>query len=337
MLHLQLKRSAVACNVYVSAGLPQYADVLMRLLLETQDQCCRINSRMRQEKNHAVIMLVHAFSDGPYDRSSFHIAGTPHLVADVASRLAKNAIQTLEQEKLTSLCDMSGGVTAHPTVGLVDHVSVLPLPGTDKHHDQGGINQNFGLVASTTSETGKVARQIGDALEVLGVDVLYYGNAHPSQKPLADVRRESTQFFNTSNTHKQDKGKATVGAPEFFTENYNIRLRPGTPKKIAHSLTKHVRERDGGLRFVEALTLPYSQERYEVACNLLNTDVTSMRDIEARLKTWEHAAGDWIETSYRVGTTVQMNLDALAGAQTKMGEESYNQLVRERFHSRIME
>jgi glutamate formiminotransferase len=370
------KMIVVACNVYVSAGRPHYRDLLKGMLIEAQDHCRRLNRNSMPATigiNDNKVVLVHAFCDGPYDRSSFHIAGSPESVVDVASSLATHAVQRLEEElhKHTQAQQQQPKVdistsTAHPTVGLVDHVSVLPLTATTITAAADGnssttSNSKTTTTSATTSNittdaypiTGWVAHQIGRALDAVGVDVLYYGYATPSQTPLATVRRELTTFFQgptSYNRHKENnnddvdddnhRGQATVGAPEYFTENYNIRLRPMTPKSVARSLTKHLRTREGtGLPFVEALTLPYNNNddsthhRYEVACNLLNPEVTSTADIQERLKSWEHAREGWIETSYRVGTTAEMCWKAWREVHTSDGEETHNRSVMERFET----
>mmetsp|Transcript_27566 Transcript_27566/g.75212 ORF Transcript_27566/g.75212 Transcript_27566/m.75212 type:complete len:364 (-) Transcript_27566:98-1189(-) len=352
-------RALVACNIYVSAGgNPLHKDLLLRLLTETQEHCRRTNkselSKQGKElKQKERVVVVHAFRDGPYDRSSFHLAGSPALVADVGSSLAGRAIEALTRfdasyynQSINTMTrtqssnapraeetNDNGSTSAgqrHPTVGLVDHVSVLPLE-----------DETAGSI------TGSVAREIGEIMKTVGADVLYYGNAHPSGKELAVVRRESTRFFDTSSANPpvavtNTAGQVTVGAPPRFVENFNIRLQPRVPKKMARTLTESVRERSGrGLPHVEALTLKYGPDQYEVACNLLDPTVTSSNDIEKRMRIWEKGqeiedvvgSYDLIETAYRVGTTEGMCLDALHKATTDYGERAHNDIVRKRLEA----
>jgi len=358
-------RVIVACNIYVSAGgTLLHRDLLLRLLTETQEHCRRSNKNETQSQSTTMkeqqrVAVVHAFRDGPYDRSSFHLAGSPALVADVGSSLAGRAIRSLSlletncdndeksDDAMTGMdgCDASHPQESntnetieqrHPTVGLVDHVSVLPLKDE-----------------AATSITGSVARDIGEAIKALGADVLYYGRAHPSGKELAAVRRESTRFFESSKSNSNSllatvstkaAGQVTVGAPPRFVENYNIRLQPNVGKKIARTLTESVRERSGrGLPSVEALTLKYGQDQYEVACNLLDPTVTSSKDIENRMRLWEkqqqrqnedtEESLGLIETAYRVGTTTDMCLEALREVSTEDGEIAHNNLVLKRLET----
>lgn len=85
------------------------------------------------------------------------------------------------------------------------------------------------------------------------------------------------------------------------------------PEKTAQSLTKRVRERDGGLPGVEAVTLPYSNERWEVACNLSQPNVASSDDIDNLVKSLQddNKAQDFVEMAYRVGTTAEQCRQAI--------------------------
>lgn len=329
----------MACNVYISAGgHPNHRDMLLGLLGETQELCQRANKNVESAESSALserVVVVHAFRDGPYDRSSFHLAGSPDMVADVGSSLAVRAVQELIYFETWNVVndradsnEIKSEGKRHPTVGLVDHVSVLPLEESSNNEKN--------------KVTGSVARAIGKSLESSGADVLYYGDAHPYGKELAAVRRDSTTFFkdnNTGETSNCKAGQTTVGAPHKFVENFNIRLNPGVSRKIARTLTESVRERSGrGLPFVEALTLAYGRDQYEVACNLLDPSATSSGDIEERMKSWEEEQrkvntenSNLVDTAYRVGTTMKMCLRALQDASTEEGELTHNKRVFERF------
>jgi len=130
-----------------------------------------------------------------------------------------------------------------------------------------------------------------------------------------------------------------VGAPDRFVENYNIRLRRKVSRATARSLTENIRERSGiGLPKVEALTLAYGPNQYEVACNLLDPSVTSAEDIEQRMRMWENQQEllqdqrylGLVDTSYRVGTTSEMCLNALREVETVANEKAYNQATKKR-------
>lgn len=312
----------VACNIYISAGLPVYRPALVKLLENAQQLCAQAN---KNGKHH--VAVVHAFSDPSYDRSSFHIAGSPVAVTSVASSIAAKALRSiapLKQRHQQLQSDLE-----HPTVGLVDHISILPLGNHNASElmtleewqdiaSDFDVKKNKDLPVSSLP-SGWVALTIGQFLKSsFSVDVLFYGHAHSKGKSLSTVRREDTDFFRSLpdvNTTTCDFGKCTIGAPPEFVENYNIRLTKDCPRPTALSMTRFIRERDGGLPFVEALTLPYKDNRFEVACNLLNPRISSSKAIDDRAaaffskKNLEYAS--MVGASYRVGPTEAQCLQAL--------------------------
>jgi hypothetical protein len=77
------------------------------------------------------IAIVHAYADGPYNQSSFHLTGQPNHVAAVASELEKGAIQGL---MATPPCDeQKDDASHHPFVVIINHVVVMPLKEENIH------------------------------------------------------------------------------------------------------------------------------------------------------------------------------------------------------------
>ncbi len=325
------------------------------------------------------IAIIHAYADGPYDRSSFHFAGNAHLVADVASFLALDAIDSLRSfhhrgNKVSSAeVDESTKATAaesrHPLIGLVDHISVFPLTtnGVDLRIEDEDENENEKFLPDDTSyippdSHGLSCAYIGRQLLTKDIDVLYYGSAHPNQTPLATVRREQTKFFKSGGllenegtgssgkrSSQQQVEQCTVGSPPFFVENYNILLSKNVSRKEAMKLTKMIRARDGGVVGVEALTLPYSDSRFEVACNLLKPEEGSVNDIEKVLDQWVEQGQDLcneehgtkcsksylVDDSYRVGTTSEQCIEVLNAQKLNQNGyiEKHDNNVRQKFIS----
>jgi pimeloyl-ACP methyl ester carboxylesterase len=83
-----LPQPLIVCNVYVLMGHSYHADLLLRLLSNAQGQCHSLHAVDASEK----IAIGHAYADGPYNQSSFHLAGQLHPVVAVASELEKRAI-----------------------------------------------------------------------------------------------------------------------------------------------------------------------------------------------------------------------------------------------------
>jgi hypothetical protein len=128
----------IAGNIYISTGGKSYesSTFLMKLLRKVQEECARIrryHQDLKQEEHESnTIVLAHAFADPFYDRSSLHLAGTSGAVAQVSSLIARLALQYDYEENNSKTNSFYGTTvntqkTAHPHVGFVDHIALMPL------------------------------------------------------------------------------------------------------------------------------------------------------------------------------------------------------------------
>ena len=323
--------SIVGCNIYITAA-ASHSSTLLHLLSRAQDHCRQLrvqnygedrdtihsNNKLDGHESVASVAIVHAYADIPYNRSSFHLSGTSECVSDVAGRLICNALNEIDlddnSDNNKSGDDKGGGESSHPFVGLVDHVSVMPI-----YHPK--INTHGDMSSVICEAAASSARHIGKRIsETNLVNVYYYGKACPNNTPLATVRRERTSFFKSGGTvdnldqsqsndiTKQNndsatitkialKGDTTIGTPVHFVENLNIRLTSNVSLEQAKTLTQFVRGRNistkgYGVDGVEALTLPYVRDTseggkvYEVACNLTNPQEGSAENVMTQLEKW---------------------------------------------------
>lgn len=336
--------SLVACNIYITAAATA-SSTLPSLLARAQDHCrqlrlqnCtqkqqeeeQIDSSSNNNKRSVAAAIVHAYADIPYDRSSFHLAGQSDCVAEVAIGLIQNALNEIEVPSNHLSSNKNGAdandatklttgdkpkETRHPYVGLVDHVSVMPI--ACKEEDSTTTNSNAAMNAANAAR--KIGRAISDKNSI---NMHYYGLACPNQTSLATVRRRKTSFFNSggaldssgcnevdsSNNNNDipkqqsqkchyEKGECTIGTPPQFVENYNIRLTRNVDFNTAKTLTQALRGRNistkgMGVPGVEALTLPYHRDAslggdvFEVACNLTEPKDGSVEKIEEQLEKW---------------------------------------------------
>ena len=334
--------SLVACNIYITSAATA-SSTLPSLLARAQDHCRQLRlqncTQQQQEeelldsssnnKRSVAAAIVHAYADIPYDRSSFHLAGHSDCVAEVAIGLIQNALNEIEvpSNRLSSnkngadandATKLSGDKpkeSRHPYVGLVDHVSVMPI--ACKEEDSTTTNTNAAMNAANA------ARKIGSAIsDKNSINMHYYGLACPNHTSLATVRRRKTSFFNSggaldsngcnevdssnnnndipkqqSQQRHYEKGECTIGTPPQFVENYNIRLTRNVDFNTAKTLTQALRGRNistkgMGVPGVEALTLPYHRNAslggdvFEVACNLTAPKDGSVEKIEEKLEKW---------------------------------------------------
>lgn len=326
---IQQKRSQssfVACNIYVSAG-PDHdktindakRSLLVNILQDAQTKCKCLTAK---NPTCGKVVMVHAYTDKAYDRTSYHLAGTIESVVDVASSIAIDAINGISKMKFGMRIKQNE--YQHPAVGIVDHISVMPLGSDDKK-----------------DTTGLAAVAIGKVLTENGVHVIPYGSADTQNTPLAVVRKTKTSFFTSSSGRLvKDRnlriGVCTVGSPPSFVENLNIRLKRSVSRKQAIALTAMLRERDGGIDGVEALTLPYTNGRHEVACNILRPSQSTLDDIMTKIDEWstqlskddnknfKTVRSDYVEMAYRVGTTSTECLDVLEMEKSQYDQHELN-------------
>lgn len=347
---LSTSNELIACNIYISAGGKTFhRQPLLDILQSSQHLCEQLRSSEKEDISSEAkkVTVVHAYADIPYNRSSIHLAGHASLVHQVASHVASTAMNSIHQANLENKDQDADIDSAHPLVGLVDHISCMPL--VKKQGSSSSIESKTEVCSSRSDGEyipndicGIAALAIKQTLlQKGGVKCLTYGSANDQQMPLALVRKEHTSFFKSGSCaylSKDDEstdmnstpfGTCTIGSPFYFVENYNILLKSTVSRKQAISLAKKVRERDGGVKGVEALTLKYSGGRYEVACNLLRPDLTegSTEAIDSKIDEWiegqkNEIIGDtyddgFIERAYRVGTTAEQCLKALAISQVE--------------------
>jgi hypothetical protein len=72
------------------------------------------------------VAIIHTYADGPYNRSSFHLAEQPNHVVAVVSELEKGALQ--QGLMATPLCDeQKDDASRRPFVVIINHVVVMLL------------------------------------------------------------------------------------------------------------------------------------------------------------------------------------------------------------------
>jgi hypothetical protein len=193
--------------------------MLMSLLRKAQDafdpfvQAVRNNTLATSEEypeDQNFAAVAHVYVDQVYNRTAFHIAGHADVVVPVASDLAIDAVQTLRFNHANKIFSGANKTVEHPNIGLVDHIAFMPIV------THGETNKQKALKESVLSAAW-AARQVGERIaEELGMKVFYYGLASPKNTPLAEVRREQTNFFKSGSLsdgeHEVAMDACTIGA-----------------------------------------------------------------------------------------------------------------------------
>jgi glutamate formiminotransferase len=189
----------------------------------------------------------------------------------------------------------------HPRMGATDVLPFVPVGGPQS-----------ATMEACVALARRVGRRIGTELEI---PVFFYEEAasRPQRRNLADVRSgefeglrdligkdpERDPDFGPRRIHPT-AGAIAVGA-RFFLVAYNVNLA-SEDVKLAKSIAKAIRERDGGLKCVKALGFFLEERKVaQVSMNLTNYTVTPIEKAYYEIERLARAAGVEILESELVG------------------------------------
>lgn len=222
----------------------------------------RIVDSVRNIKN---VKLVDYSSDHDHNRSVITLLGDPDQIVLALTRLA---------EKVAEEIDMTKHEGAHPRMGALDVVPIVPVKGV------------------TMDDCVEYANQVGENIGKLGIPVYMYEYAakDPSRKNLAKVRKGQYEgFFEKieKDEWKPDYGPSKMNAKSGATAvsarehliAFNVNLN--TDKiEIADAIAKKVRHIGGGLRFVKAMgVFLEDRNQAQVSMNLVNYKKSSIYQV----------------------------------------------------------
>jgi glutamate formiminotransferase len=186
----------------------------------------------------------------------------------------------------------------HPRMGATDVLPFVPVRGT--------------TMEACIALARRVGRRVGNELEI---PVFFYEEAatRPERRDLAKVREG--QFEGLREAIGKDParhpdfgpprihptaGAIAIGA-RFFLVAYNVNLK-SDDVKLAKSIAKQIRERDGGLKCVKALGFFLEDKKLaQVSMNLTNYTVTPIEKVYGEIERLAKAAGVEIQESELIG------------------------------------
>jgi glutamate formiminotransferase len=229
--------------------------------------------------------------------------------------------------KARALIDLNEHKGEHPRMGATDVLPFVPVRGT--------------TMEACVALARRVGRRIGGELEI---PVYFYEEAatRPERRNLADVR--AGEFEGLRDLIGRDPARhpdfgpprihATAGAiavgARFFLIAYNVNLK-SDDVKLAKSIAKQVREREGGLKCVKALGFFLEDRRIaQVSMNLTNYQVTSVEKAFQEVERLAKAAGAEVLESELVGLAPAAALPAGAAERVKLARfEPAKQILEE--------
>ena len=215
----------------------------------------------------------------------------------------------------------------HPRMGATDVLPFVPVRGT--------------TMEACVALARRVGRRIGAELEI---PVFLYEEAatRPERRNLADVR--SGEFEGLRERIGKDPARhpdfgpprihptagATAVGARFFLIAFNVNLA-SEDVKLAKSIAKQIRERDGGLRCVKALDFFLEERKVaQVSMNLTNYSVMPIEKAFAEIERLARAAGVGILESELVGLAPRAALPDGAAERVKLaGFDPRRQILEE--------
>ncbi len=234
------------------------------------------------------VKLLDVEKDPDHNRSVFTFVGTAEGVLEAAYRSIEVAVK---------LIDLNKHRGQHPRIGAADVVPFVPL------------------FDSTMDEAVKLARTLAERVSKdFGLPIYLYGYAatRPEREDLANIRKgefeglkEKMKDPNWKPDYGPDEPHPTAGATVIGARKiliaYNVNLK-GRDLKAAQRIAKHVRFRDGGLRFVKALGFDLeSKNMVQVSMNLTDYEQTPIFVAYENVKMWAERYGQEIYESEVVG------------------------------------
>jgi glutamate formiminotransferase len=215
----------------------------------------------------------------------------------------------------------------HPRMGATDVLPFVPVRGTS--------------MEACVALARRVGRRIG---EELAIPVFFYEEAatRPERRNLADVRagefeglrdrigKDPTRAPDFGPAHIHPTAGATAVGARFFLVAYNVNLA-SDDVKLAKSIAKRIRERDGGMKCVKALGFFLEDKKLaQVSMNLTNYQVTSIERVFGEIERLAREAGVAVKESELVGLAPRAALpDGVAARVQLAGFDPRKQILEE--------
>ena len=235
---------------------------------------------------NAGVRLAHRTSDAVHDRSVFSFFGSREAVIAAIVALARVT---------TAQIDLRARRGAHPRIGALDVVPVIPL-GT-----------------ATLDDARDLAHEAGRVLwETCALPSVFYGSAatRSERRLLAEIRagefealvarghRFGPPDFGDVAVHPS-AGAVAIGAREPLVA-FNVVLATGD-LALARAIARDLRERGGGLRTLRVLGIALDRNRVQVSCNITDAGATPLHRVVGTIAAYARAYGIMVERTELIG------------------------------------
>ena len=233
--------------------------------------------------------LLNVHADADHNRSVYTLVGEPD---DLVATLLRGI------ERAVELIDLRRHEGAHPRVGAVDVVPLVPLRPDDEPRARAA------------------ALELADRIAELGVPVYFYGLLTEDRREPAFFRRGGLDGLDPDRGPRElhpTAGAVLVGVRRPLIA-FNIALRTDDVE-AARAVARHVRERDGGFPGVRALGLALPRAGgCQVSMNVTDWEAAPLHEIVAEVTHAASALGVEVAGSELVGLMPAGAAVAAAGA-----------------------
>ncbi|MEY3162013.1 MAG: glutamate formimidoyltransferase [Planctomycetota bacterium] len=260
--------------------------------------------------------------DPNHNRAVVTLAGTAEAMAEAAFQGARAAIAGI---------DLRVHKGEHKRMGAMDVCPFVPLAGA--------------TMADAVATAEAVGRRLG---EELGLPVFLYAEAckRDSRRVLGNFRNKEFEglmgLVGTDPEYAPDFGPArmhpsagatAVGARNFLIA-YNVNLAT-QDVQLAKDIAKAVREKDGGLKKVQAMGFFLDDKKLsQVSMNLLDFNVTGIRRVFDEVAARARAAGVEVAESELVGLLPAAAIDGDLARHVRLRDfDPAVQVVEERLRA----
>jgi glutamate formiminotransferase len=265
----------------------------------------------------ALVLDVH--SDPDHHRSVFTLAGEPNSLVDSLLQGIAAAVE---------LIDLRRHSGAHPRVGVVDVVPLVPLePGS---------------MPRAVSEARVLAARVGDEL---GLPVFAYGEIGEGRRPAffrrggpAELARriESGELEPDAGPSRLDprSGVVLVGAREPLVA-YNVVLATDDVE-VAREIARAVRGSSGGMPGVQAIGLLLPEAaRVQVSLNVIDLKQAPLHEVLQRVRREAAERGVEVATGELVGLVPKSALDGAEAAKATVPDVDASRVLENVLASRL--
>lgn len=252
------------------------------------------------------VHLLDRTSDASHNRSVITLVGSGEDLVEAAVRMARTAMERIDLREHTG---------EHPRMGATDVVPFVPVAG---------------VTMARCVELAKLCgRRFGDELKI---PVFLYEAAatRPERKNLATVREGQFEGLREKIGSDPDRvpdfgpakihptaGATAVGARKFLIA-YNVNLA-SNDVKLAKSIAKSIREKDGGFKCVKAMGFHLAdRDLAQVSMNMTDYETTSLLTVYEAISKQAGAAGVQTLESELVGLAPAAALPGDVAARIKL-------------------